>query len=410
MLVVAIRRSTGTNTVCNLRLRRLLATVQSARRQRAASAAAHHHHHRLTNSSRFRWFSNNVKVVTPILNCESLQQTLESLAPCIAASLETHGYWTNGTTDEDDEWDNETFVPLLPMEQIRAMREQSIALRSEGRFEPSWSERVVSNNELQRFDKEGVFACEPDGRDYDTAPDLVLYMSTLISTLPPLLNNHINRNNVCMDSDGDDGGGGDDSSSSTSSTTNTTSRRQHPLCLSNRAFNAKLAVTLAGGATYPLHVDNNNLGVVDDNDTRKLTCILYLNPDYEPGDGGELRLLLLDRQCLTVTPRGGRAVMFWSDEIPHEVLPTVALALLPPSLPVPLLLNGGDDDNDADPATAAAAAARHYFDRYALTIWLPDLDPKHNIQAADSKFKSLRLDAFKNNHTDGGSNAGGNWC
>ena len=47
----------------------------------------------------------------------------------------------SGGSDED-------FVPLLPMEQIRAMRDQSIALRLEGRFEPSWSERVVANDVL----------------------------------------------------------------------------------------------------------------------------------------------------------------------------------------------------------------------------------------------------------------------
>jgi hypothetical protein len=267
----------------------------------------------------------------------------------MASSLESRGFWTNYDDDDDDD-DASTGSSVLQMEEIRAMREQSIALRSEGRFEQSWSERIdEATGVATRFDKEGVFACEPDGQDYYTAPDLLTYMSTVISSLPPLLNDAMNT------------------------TSNSSGRQQgkHSLLnLSNQSFNAKLAVTSPGGSTYPLHVDNT-LGISGSlqDDSRKLTCIVYLNPEYQPGDGGELRLLLLDGGCLDLDPRGGRMVVFWSDEIPHEVLPCKP------------------DSKEAQ------------FDRYALTIWLPDSDPR-NIQAKGSKFESLRVGAFTTE----------NWC
>jgi 2OG-Fe(II) oxygenase superfamily len=270
-----------------------------------------------------RLFSEEIR---PILNTEHLQQRLQALIPSVSSSLKSRGFWTN--------FERHKIEPVLPTADVMAMRDQSIALRKGGRFVQSWSERIDESTGARTvFDKKGVFACEPDGQDYYTAPDLLLYMTTVISNLPPLLNHAMNSTG-------------------------------HSLNLSNQSFNAKLAVTSPGGSTYPLHVDNT-LGVTGSphDDCRKLTCILYLNPDYEEGDGGELRLLLLNGGCLDLDPRGGRMVIFWSDEIPHEVLPCKP------------------DSED------------EMFDRYALTIWLPDIDPR-NIQSKGSKFESLRVGAF----------------
>jgi hypothetical protein len=302
-------------------------------------------------------------IVRPTLDTNALQQTLESIGPSIAKALCEDGFWTNmqpinSNNDDDDDGGKGDEVEIVPLQDIIAIRKQSIALREEGRFEQSWSEKIVNGQSI-RFDKDGVFACEPDGSDYGTAPDMLLYMSTLITTLPIVLNQACNEyrdaNNI-----------------SSNSTTTTANGNVTPpsLNLSNQAFNAKLAVTSPGGSTYPFHIDNT-LGVngLPNDDIRKLTCILYLNPDYMVGDGGELRLFLLKGQCLDLTPRGGRMVMFWSDEIPHEVI-----ACKPDSV---------------DPT----------FDRYALTIWIPDLDPK-NIQSDQSKFRILRSDGFN----------GETWC
>lgn len=62
-----------------------------------------------------------------------------------------------------------------------------------------------------------------------------------------------------------------------------------------------------------------------DNDVRKLSAVCYLNPDWQPGDGGELRLwagLEADAPVHVLPPLAGSLICFFSDRIPHEVLPT----------------------------------------------------------------------------------------
>lgn len=224
------------------------------------------------------------------------------------------------------------------------MRQQSIRLRDQGRFQQSWSERIDPSGRVTRFDKPGVLACEPDGGDYGDAPDLVLYASALLRTLPGLLNSAA-------------GGGG------------------HGLSASS--FCAKLAVTSPGGSAYPLHIDNPR--GVSAGDTRRLTCIVYMNPDYRVGDGGELRIFCGEpgrgdpvggetREgggVVDITPDGGRMILFWSDEIPHEVLPTAP---------------------NAD-------VSEFEYDRYALTVWIPT-EKYHTIHDPNSKFAKLGEDAF----------------
>jgi SM-20-related protein len=58
---------------------------------------------------------------------------------------------------------------------------------------------------------------------------------------------------------------------------------------------------------------------------RKVSAILYLNPDWSPADGGELRLYLApsgEGDHLDIAPLGGTLVTFLSDRFHHEVLPT----------------------------------------------------------------------------------------
>jgi hypothetical protein len=271
----------------------------------------------------------------PILDISTFQDDIMTLAPAIARGLSTEGYYTS--------------VGILPMDMIALIRNQAVELRKQGRFEQSWSERIVGDGSVQRFDKEGVFACEPDGQDYDVAPDMIVYMSVLLQTLPMALNHAFDVES---------------------------SQQVSNPSLSNSSFNAKLAVTLPGGSTYPLHIDNpQGLAV---HDTRKLTCILYLNPEYQAdrGDGGELRLWLEadgeNIRKVDLTPEGGRMVLFWSDEIPHEVLPTA-----------PEFVGGTTMDLTVD----------NPLDRYALTLWIPtdDISTIHNEA---SQFRSLRDLAF----------------
>lgn len=72
------------------------------------------------------------------------------------------------------------------------------------------------------------------------------------------------------------------------------------------------------GAFYRKHLD-----AFRGNNTRVVSTILYLNPDWKPGDGGELVLYHPDSGEVleTIAPVYGTMVFFLSEEFPHEVLP-----------------------------------------------------------------------------------------
>ena len=345
---------------------------------------------------------------------EELEANIIRLSKSMARGLTSRGYWTNfdhhhhrhDGNDENSGSSSDGVVEvnknnedggvvrqrqqqqqqqLLPHKVIINMRQQAMALRYiDKRYVQSVSESInIYTGQVERFVKPGVYACEPDGNDYYTAPDLLHYIATVLRTLPPILNDTILSTTT---------------STSTSTTTSTTQKLQ----LRNDAFNAKLAVTSAGGYKYPRHVDNvsppppppsdddggsSSSNDVGDWDVRKLTIILYLNPDWKLGDGGELRLYLPTPITITtndhnsnnnnnnnidddesssttnyidLSPVGGRVVLFWSDEISHEVLAN-APHIVPSSISV-------DDDDDDD---LLSSKSQLLFDRYALTIWIP---------------------------------------
>jgi SM-20-related protein len=60
---------------------------------------------------------------------------------------------------------------------------------------------------------------------------------------------------------------------------------------------------------------------------RIVTVILYLNESWTEADGGQLRMYFPQEDgsesIEDVLPLGGRLVVFLSEEIPHEVLPTL---------------------------------------------------------------------------------------
>jgi SM-20-related protein len=70
------------------------------------------------------------------------------------------------------------------------------------------------------------------------------------------------------------------------------------------------------GAAYARHVDQPQGSA-----QRRLSMALYLNPDWQPGDGGVLRIFGTDGQVLDVEPLCGRLVCFLTSEREHEVLP-----------------------------------------------------------------------------------------
>lgn len=87
------------------------------------------------------------------------------------------------------------------------------------------------------------------------------------------------------------------------------------LFLSLKDFECHYAI-YPPGTFYEKHLDQ-----FKSTNNRKISFACYLNPDWEPGDGGELRLFLDNRE-IDVEPRAGRLALFRSDTVPHEVLTT----------------------------------------------------------------------------------------
>lgn len=72
------------------------------------------------------------------------------------------------------------------------------------------------------------------------------------------------------------------------------------------------------GAFYARHIDQFR-----GDSHRKVSCVLYLNENWKPEEGGELRLYLDGdgAEFEDVLPQGGRLVAFLSGQFAHEVLP-----------------------------------------------------------------------------------------
>lgn len=108
----------------------------------------------------------------------------------------------------------------------------------------------------------------------------------------------------------------------------------------------------------PKHCDNSGLP-----DQRKVTMVYYLNPYWEPSQGGELRIFTKDDGIQVVPPVADTLAMFWSDQIVHDVLPTLT--------------------------DTSAKDAR----RYALTLWLVSDNQDEIVNPKDKHF-ALRQEHF----------------
>lgn len=70
------------------------------------------------------------------------------------------------------------------------------------------------------------------------------------------------------------------------------------------------------GAAYARHVDQ-----AQGSQQRQVSFVLYLNPDWQPNDGGALRIYAADDHYVEVEPLGGRLVCFLTSGREHEVMP-----------------------------------------------------------------------------------------
>jgi len=72
------------------------------------------------------------------------------------------------------------------------------------------------------------------------------------------------------------------------------------------------------GAGYARHNDN-----FQDQQPRLVTMVIYLNNNWQPGDGGELRVFRDDQSWFDVEPHGGTVICFLPHLYDHEVLPSL---------------------------------------------------------------------------------------
>ncbi|WP_274057199.1 2OG-Fe(II) oxygenase [Vibrio parahaemolyticus] len=74
------------------------------------------------------------------------------------------------------------------------------------------------------------------------------------------------------------------------------------------------------GDFYQKHLD-----CFKGNENRRLTTVFYMNESWSEEDAGELVVYdLNDKEIATIPPRGGRLLVFLSEQFPHEVLQTNA--------------------------------------------------------------------------------------
>ncbi len=82
------------------------------------------------------------------------------------------------------------------------------------------------------------------------------------------------------------------------------------------------------GACYKKHIDRfKNIRVNDGKPARQISCILYLNENWEDAFGGQLRVyknieneVFFNEKFFDILPISGRLVAFLSDTFYHEVL------------------------------------------------------------------------------------------
>lgn len=88
-------------------------------------------------------------------------------------------------------------------------------------------------------------------------------------------------------------------------------------------FEVQLACFPGNNARYVRHLDAFAGPDGRPRPGRRITAVLYLNPDWQPEHGGQLRVWE-PGGVRDLAPLGGRLVLFRSEALPHAVLPTTA--------------------------------------------------------------------------------------
>ena len=192
------------------------------------------------------------------------------------------------------------------------LRQEATNFYNNGQFRISQSTRFINNNsvppEVEYYDKENVYSMAVHYPEYSNeAQQLQKYCNEMAESIVPLINQHF-VGKIKLDNPAE---------------------KTHVV--------NKLAVVTGNGGGYEPHIDGHGEG-----DTRKLTVILYLNPNWTLENGGQFRVhnpMSDPTVSPLIDPIADTLVLFWSDQLLHSTLPSFS--------------KGGDNEH-----------------RYALTLWL----------------------------------------
>jgi SM-20-related protein len=86
-----------------------------------------------------------------------------------------------------------------------------------------------------------------------------------------------------------------------------------------KRFDTQIALYPGNGAHYERHRD-----AFAGQTNRRLTAIYYPNVDWIPAHGGQLRVFFTPELVEEIAPQGDRLVVFLSELLDHQVMPTFA--------------------------------------------------------------------------------------
>ncbi|ETV92419.1 hypothetical protein H310_13301 [Aphanomyces invadans] len=112
------------------------------------------------------------------------------------------------------------------------------------------------------------------------------------------------------------------------------------------------------GGCFPCHYDNPGRP-----NKRRLTCLLYLNPSWTNGDGGEIQFYPFLTTPVVVAPRMDRLVVFSSDRVLHRVLPARA-----PRYCLTVWIDGHDVNTDEHAALNVTASDLEHWDGFVAKL------------------------------------------
>lgn len=73
------------------------------------------------------------------------------------------------------------------------------------------------------------------------------------------------------------------------------------------------------GALYKTHIDQST-SMAHNDGARVISFVIYLNTDWQLGNGGELQIEMPGQGNILIEPSFGTMILFRSDTVPHSVL------------------------------------------------------------------------------------------